>query len=60
MPDQGDAEILQILGHQARQYSCVDLVWTKRRLVLLQPRAPQRPRNLHSDPSEAPSGAALG
>jgi hypothetical protein len=31
-----DAEILQVLGSQARQYACVDLVRAKRLLVLLQ------------------------
>ena len=37
MPDQADAEILQILGRQARQYPFVDLVRAERRLVLLEP-----------------------
>jgi len=41
MPDQADAEILQILGRQARQYSCVDLVRAERRLVVLEPEAAQ-------------------
>jgi hypothetical protein len=35
MPDQGDAEILQILSRQARQYPIVNLVRAERRLVLL-------------------------
>jgi hypothetical protein len=36
MPDQGDAEILQILGPQARHHPFVDLVRAERRLVLLE------------------------
>jgi len=40
MADQTDAEILQILGGQARQYPFVDLVRAERRLVLLEPERP--------------------
>ena len=47
MPDQIDAEILQILGRQARQYRCVDLVRAKHRLVLLEPEFPQPIRDIH-------------
>jgi hypothetical protein len=35
MPDQRDAEILQILGRQARQYPCVDLVVAEGRHIAL-------------------------
>jgi len=48
MPDQGDAEILQILGRQARQYPCVDLVHAERLLVLLQPETVEPCRNVHA------------
>jgi hypothetical protein len=41
VPNQADAEILQILGRQARQHPCVDLVRAERRLVLLEPELPQ-------------------
>src|SRR6266446_8008075 len=47
MPDQTDAEVLQILGRQARQYPCVDLVRAERRLVLLEPEAPQPFPDIH-------------
>jgi hypothetical protein len=47
MPDQTDAEILQILGGQAGQYACVDLVRAERRLVLLEPELPQPIRDIH-------------
>ena len=42
MPDQGDAEILWILGGQARQHGCFDFVPAERRLVLLNPELPQQ------------------
>ena len=47
MPNQGDAEILQILGRQGRQHPRVDLVRAERRLVLLQPELPQPLRDIH-------------
>ena len=47
VPDQSDAEILQILGRQARQYPRVDLVRAERRLVLLEPEPPQPIRDIH-------------
>src|SRR5713226_6951085 len=47
MPDQADAEILQILGRQARQYPRVDLVRAERRLVLLEPKTAQPFRDIH-------------
>src|SRR5215472_5282641 len=47
MADQVDAEILQVLGCQARQYPCVDLVRAECRLVLLEPELPQPARNIH-------------
>src|SRR6266436_616246 len=47
MSDQTDAEILQILGRQARQDPCVDLVRTEGRLVLVEPEAAQPSPNIH-------------
>ena len=47
MPDQDDAEILQILGRQARQYPLIDLVRAERRLVLLEPEPSQPLRDIH-------------
>jgi hypothetical protein len=41
MADQCDAEILQIIGGQARQHPFVDLVRAERRLVLLEPELAQ-------------------
>ena len=46
-PDQGDAEILQILGRQARQHPFIDLVRAERRLVLLEPERPQPIRDIY-------------
>src|ERR1700730_15114129 len=46
-PDQTDAKILQVLGGQARQYPCVDLVCAERRLVLLEAEPPQPIRDIH-------------
>ena len=45
--DQADAEILQVLGRQARQYPLVDLVRVERRLVLLEPEIPQPFCDIH-------------
>src|SRR5215472_7710908 len=47
MSDQIDSEVLQVLGRQARQYSCVDLVRAERRLVLLEPQLPQPICDIH-------------
>jgi hypothetical protein len=61
--DQADAKILQILGRQARQYPCVDLVCTERRLVLLEPELPQpfcdihRPLSRSANYRPQPAGA---
>jgi hypothetical protein len=41
MPDQGDAEILQVLGRQVRQDPCVDRVRAEGRLVFFEPEIPQ-------------------
>ena len=47
MPDQVDAEILQVFGRQAPQYPCVDLVRAECRLVLLEPELPQPICDIH-------------
>src|SRR6266852_341904 len=47
MANQADAEILQILGRQARQYPRVDLVRAERRLVLTEPKTAQPFRDIH-------------
>jgi hypothetical protein len=47
MPDQGDAEILQILGGQARKNPFVDFIRPERRLVLLEPKRPQPFPDIH-------------
>jgi hypothetical protein len=47
VPHQGDAEIFQVLGGQAPQYSRVDLVRAERVLVLLQPETVEPLRNVH-------------
>jgi hypothetical protein len=47
MSNQGDPEILQILGCLARQYPFLDLVRPERRLVLLEPELPQPIRDIH-------------
>jgi hypothetical protein len=47
MSDQGDAEILQIFGGQARQYAGVDLVRAECRFVLLEPEPSQPLRDFH-------------
>ena len=47
MADQADAEILQIVGRQVRQYRCIDLVRAEGWLVLLEPEPPQPFRDIH-------------
>jgi hypothetical protein len=47
MPDQGDAEILQILGGQGRKHPFVDFIRAERRLVLLEPERPQPFSDIH-------------
>jgi hypothetical protein len=48
MPDQGDAEILQILGRQARQDPLVDLVLAERRHIALKAQILQPRRYVHA------------
>jgi hypothetical protein len=48
MPDQGDTKILEILGRQARQYRCVDLVVAERLFVPLQPETVEPCRYVHA------------
>jgi hypothetical protein len=48
MPDQGDAEILQILGSQARQDPLVDLVLAERRHIALKTQILQLRRYVHT------------
>jgi hypothetical protein len=47
MPDQGDAEMLQVIGRQAQQQRCVDLVFAEHRLVLFEPQPAQPRRDFH-------------
>ena len=47
MPDQGAAEILQILGGQARKHAFIDFIRAERRLVLLEPERPQPFPDIH-------------
>jgi hypothetical protein len=47
MAHQADAEILQVLGRQASQYPCVDLVLAEGRLVLGEPETPQPFCDIH-------------
>jgi hypothetical protein len=44
----GDADVLEILDGQFGKYLGVDTIVAKRRLVLLQPQAPQPCRNVHA------------
>ena len=48
MPDQGDTEILQILGRQAREHFFVDLVIAERLVVTLKTKAAQPYRYVHA------------
>jgi hypothetical protein len=48
MADQSNAEILQILGGQSRQYSCIDLVVAERLFVPLQPETVEPCRYVHA------------
>ena len=48
MPDQGDTEILQILGRQAREHFFVDLVVAERLLVTLKTKAAQPRLYVHA------------
>ena len=48
MADQGDAEMLQILGRQLRQHFAIDLVVAERRRVLFEPQPPQPRRYVHA------------
>jgi len=45
--DQGNAEILQVIGRQTRQHLLVDLVFAESLLVPLQPEPPQPAPNVH-------------
>jgi hypothetical protein len=45
--DQGNAEILQVIGRQTRQHLLVDLVLAESLLVSLQPEPPQPAPNVH-------------
>jgi hypothetical protein len=45
--DQGNAEILQVIGRQTRQLVLVDLVIAESLLVSLQPEPPQPAPNVH-------------
>jgi hypothetical protein len=47
MPDQGDPEVLQILGRKARQHRAVDRIFAERRLVLGEPETPQPFCDIH-------------
>src|SRR5437016_10456189 len=48
MPDQGDAEILQILARQARQDPLVDLVLAERQHIALKAQILQPRRYVHA------------
>jgi hypothetical protein len=45
--DQGNAEILQVIGRQTRQHLLVDVVFAESLLVPLQPEPPQPAPNVH-------------
>ncbi len=47
MPDQGDTEILQILGRKAREHFSVDRVIAERLVVTLKTKAAQPCRYVH-------------
>jgi hypothetical protein len=59
VPDQIDAEILQILGGQARQHRGIDGVVAKRLLVLLQPESAEQCGNVHARLPAAVTAASL-
>jgi len=46
--DQGDAEIFQVLGSQARQHRAVDLIFAKGCLVAFESEAAQPGSHIHS------------
>jgi hypothetical protein len=48
MPDQGDTEILQILGRQAREHFFVDLVIAERLVITLKTKVAQPYRYIHA------------
>jgi hypothetical protein len=48
MPDQGDTEILQILGRQAGKHFFIDLVIAERLVVTLKTKAAQLYRYVHA------------
>jgi hypothetical protein len=48
LPDQGDTEILQILGRQAREHVFVDLAIAERLVVTLKTKAAQPYRYVHA------------
>ena len=48
MPDQGDTEILQILGRHAREHFFVDLVIAERLVITLKTKAAQPRRYVHA------------
>jgi hypothetical protein len=50
VPDQADAEILEIVGGQVRQYAFVDRVVAKRRFVLLHAEAMEPGRDVYASP----------
>jgi len=45
--DQGNAEILQVIGRQTRQHLLVDLVLAESLLISLQPEPAQPAPNVH-------------
>ena len=53
MPDDADAQILQVLRRQARKDRFVNLVLAERSLILSKAEAPQPNHNVHDD---APAG----
>src|SRR5215467_6730280 len=59
MPDEADAEILQVVCGQLWQHCGVDRVVAKRLFVLLQPEVPEPRRNVHARPPDAVTAAVI-
>src|SRR5437660_11402487 len=53
MPDEGHAEVLQVVGGQLRQYRGIDRIVAKRSFVLLHTEAVEPGRNVHPHPPAA-------
>jgi branched-chain amino acid transport system substrate-binding protein len=58
MTDRGDAEADQILGRQTRQNLAVDAIVAERRLVLREPRSPQKSRDIDACHARFPTAGA--